>query len=338
MSTVNTNSKLSPQAQHPKKSATTMNAAAPSAAASGAAITTSVTRNKIYDFFGIKSKIPAKDAPATSNATKSATAAATATKEASATGPTTTTTTSTTTNSRLWQVEELQQRIEQLQHDLQDKDEQLKAVSNNRTILHGALQSALTAREAEIAQLNVSIEQQQKHHRGVLEELVREQAERQAKQVREKLAMDGARLGRIVYTRAGLRQMETWEDGHASKQLREQRKTLKAKSVALAQRKEAAVEASRLVQQQQDGGGVDSMSPSSQAIGGLVVSTRLEAAEALASVEFHLANLARQEKELEKEEQALQVEKTAHIRALKRVASEDASRFRMRPKVRTRSS
>jgi hypothetical protein len=39
------------------------------------------------------------------------------------------------------------------------------------------------------------------------------------------------------------------------------------------------------------------------------------------------------ERELAEEEMALNDEKGAHIRALKRVASEDASRFRTRPKV-----
>ena len=62
--------------------------------------------------------------------------------------------------------------------------------------------------------------------------------------------------------------------------------------------------------------------------------TPIEVANILASAELHLANLQRQQTDLEQQEKELQLEKTVHIRALKRVSSEDSSRFRNRPKVR----
>ena len=71
-------------------------------------------------------------------------------------------------------------------------------------------------------------------------------------------------------------------------------------------------------------------------MGGLVISNRLEATEALKSVEYHLSDLSRREKELIREEQALNLEKAAHVRGLKRVNSEDNSRFRSRPKLNDR--
>ena len=218
------------------------------------------------------------------------------------------------------EVEELQRRVENLQRELYEATEQLKAVSNTRTILHGALQSALKAREAELDETRARLSDEQARFRAALEGLVREQAERSAKQVRETLALDGARLGRIVYARAGLRQVETWEDGHASKQLRETRQALRLQGASLAKRREAAVAALR---------------PPAIATASLAWGQQaLEAAEELASVERHLANVARRQSDLEKDEQRLQAEKAAHIRALKRVASEDASRFRSQPKVR----
>jgi tousled-like kinase len=71
-------------------------------------------------------------------------------------------------------------------------------------------------------------------------------------------------------------------------------------------------------------------------VGGIHVRTPLEAMEAFESVRFHLSNVRRQEKELVLEDQTLNDEKCAHIRALKRVASEDSSRFRSRPKLHDR--
>ena len=60
----------------------------------------------------------------------------------------------------------------------------------------------------------------------------------------------------------------------------------------------------------------------------------LDAMEAEESVTTHLSMLHKKEVELAEEERTLRAEKEAHIRELKRVASEDASRFKSRPKVR----
>ena len=70
---------------------------------------------------------------------------------------------------------------------------------------------------------------------------------------------------------------------------------------------------------------------------GITLLSKLDAVEALESVRFHLDTVQRKLKDLEEEEQRLQDEKVAHIRALKRLASEDGSRFRTRPKVKRRN-
>jgi tousled-like kinase len=71
-------------------------------------------------------------------------------------------------------------------------------------------------------------------------------------------------------------------------------------------------------------------------VDGNVAMTCFDAREAIELVRFHLDTVRLQEHELAKEELALNDEKGAHIRALKRVASEDASRFRSRPKLHDR--
>jgi hypothetical protein len=197
-----------------------------------------------------------------------------------------------------------------LQQLLQDKDEQLKAVTNNKTILHTALQSALEKTKKELACETERYENRVVRTSTELEDLLRWKATRQAKEVREKMASDSARLGKIVVSRAGMRAVESWEEGYATRDMEHRKYELCDKRVVL----EARLEATRGVKEN--------------------VSSRLEAMEAHESVRMHLEGVQAKERELAEEEQALNDEKGAHIRALKRVASEDASRFRARPKVR----
>lgn len=232
----------------------------------------------------------------------------------------------------------LRSRVEELEKLCHDKEEQLKAVSNNRTILHTALKSAVAQREKELEEAKQSKDRLAKNAMRVIETLVRSESARDARELREKLALDGARLGRIEYTRAGLRNtVESWEDGHATKQLQKKRKELQAQRKALEQRQEAARRAAMRVQEPLNN--KENQSPSGtdgadvELVGGILIQNELDAAEAEESVRFHLTNIREKEKELDKEEQALNDEKGAHIRALKRVASEDASRFRSRPTV-----
>jgi len=266
------------------------------------------------------------------------------------------------------ELQRLRQQCQALQQSCQDKDEQLRAVSNNRTILHSALQASLQQREQEIASLQQKTSDREARTAEVLEDLVRADACQEAREIREKLAADGARLGRIVTATAPSRVpsqmlmqrvvMESWEDGHASKLLQNKRADLQARRATLVERQKAALQAEERVLKQQlaSPGAIETLStvikgdPISSGesaetsntdndpiiVGGVEVCTVLDAREAIEFVHWHLSNIHQKEKELAIEEQALNDEKGAHIRALKRVASEDAPRFRNRPKLHAR--
>jgi tousled-like kinase len=176
----------------------------------------------------------------------------------------------------------------------------------------------------------------QSNSRRVLEDLSRSDAAREARELRERLATDGARLGRIVYTRAGMRSVETWEDGRASKELLKRKTALQEKRLVLEQRQTAAKRVIKQVEESKENQSDASDPDDTDLVGGIHVRTPLEAMECFESVRFHLSNVRRQEKELVLEDQTLNDEKCAHIRALKRVASEDSSRFRSRPKLHDR--
>lgn len=218
-------------------------------------------------------------------------------------------------------------KCEVLEKACLDKEEQLKAVSNNRTMVHHALQTALSQRDDEIRSIRARADARQVASQAALEELIRSEATRAARELREKLAADGARLGRMVHTRAGMRTVETWEDGHASKQLDETKLLLQDKFRKMERRRIAAESAARKFLEEKEN------ELASDEVDGLVVRSKLEAMEAIESVRLHLSNLRQEEKELLQTEKRLNEEKAVHIRALKRVASEDYSRFRDRPKV-----
>lgn len=231
-------------------------------------------------------------------------------------------------------------KYDELQQKCQDKEEQLKAVSNNRTILHTALQTALRQREQELDVLQQATEEKNARYRDTLEELIRTDACQEARELREKLAADGARLGRItsiptVVQRGPPRMlmqhrttMESWEDGYATKELQQKMKELQAKKVVLeARQAEAALAEEKHFSSAKNGLSLD---------GGSTLLSTLDVREAVESVRYHLNNIRQQERELALAEQALNDEKGSHVRALKRVASEDSSRFRTRPKLNDR--
>ena len=249
----------------------------------------------------------------------------------------------------------LEKRIQELEQTCRDKEEQLKAVANNRTILHTALQAALDQRDKELKELKERQAEWESRSRTVLEEFVLADATRTARVVRERLAADGARLGRLVYSRGGIRSapVENWEEGHAICSLvqrksawREKRKRLESRYRAA--QKQAHEWLSPPESPLESTAEKDPKSPSDTSqssnnnnntpsfSGDMPVRTKMDAMQALESARFHLENLRKEERELLAQEQKLNDEKGAHIRALKRVASEDASRFRTGLKMHAR--
>jgi tousled-like kinase len=233
--------------------------------------------------------------------------------------------------------EEWQAKCAKLQQTLHDKDEQLKAVTGNKTILHTALQQALTKTRKELQGLMDSTASKTQKVNSVLEETLRWKFERQAKELRATLSADGNRLGRIVSTRAGMRVIDTWEEGFASRDWQVRKEEWKSKHRALLEKQERL---KQQLQNQQQSKNTDTTignsADSNDSTNATTILSPLEVQEAQESIQMHMEALLREEKELLAEEQTLNDEKGAHIRALKRVASEDASRFKNRTKLHDR--
>lgn len=235
--------------------------------------------------------------------------------------------------------EEWQAKCAKLQQKLQDKDEQLKAVTGNKTILHTALQQALTKTRKELQTLRDSTAAKTQKVNSVLEETLRWKFEKQAKELRATLSADGNRLGRIVSTRAGMRVIDSWEEGYASRDWQVRKEKWKSKHRALLEKQDRLKQ--RLSAQKNRTGTnaadtKDSSSNTTTSDDATTPLSALEIQEAQESIQMHMEALLREEKELLAEEQTLNDEKGAHIRALKRVASEDSSRFKNRIKLHDR--
>jgi hypothetical protein len=219
---------------------------------------------------------------------------------------------STTSNNSMFllqEIEHLKSVISQLTESLNEKSSQLKAVSNNQTIIHAQLKKSLQQKEEEIQSLKEEMKRKNVKIRDKLEEMIRKESAREHAELRQKLASDGARLGRWIYNWVGMRRETVWEDGSAFKACEKKKKELLRKRSILEHRlREGSAAAHNL--------------------------DPMEREEFEQSIRIHLHELQRAEMELKQEEDALHVEKNAHKLALKQVANEDYSHFKTKPKVR----
>lgn len=207
--------------------------------------------------------------------------------------------------------EQLKGVISQLTESLEEKTSQLKAVSNNQTIIHAQLKKTLQQKEQEILSLKEDMKRRDTKIRDKLEEMIRKESAREHEELRQKLASDGARLGRWVYNWVGMRRETVWEDGTAFKACEKKRRELVRKR-------------SILEQKLKDGSAT------------VATLDAMERQEFEQSIRIHLNELQRMEMELKQEENALNVEKNAHKLALKQVANEDYSHFKSKPKLHDR--
>ena len=209
------------------------------------------------------------------------------------------------------ELDQYKEQISLLTTALNDKEAQLKAVSNNHDIRNAQLSSRLQQYEDKMKKMNSRAEISMKKLQDAIEVLVRKECKNDQNSKRQKLASDGARLGRWVYTRIGMRTEPVWEDGDVVKELNSKKHRLKWKKESLEK-------------QLKDDMGNQNVDPGHE-------SFEREVFEQ--SILFHLEELEREAKGLQQEEDALRLEKAAHKRELRRVANEDGSRFKHRPKV-----
>ncbi len=268
--------------------------------------------------------------------------------------------------SLLREVKRLHAQLSNLQKQLEEANARNNSIKNNQTLTSANLQRQLKFVKAELEEVKLECNARQSKAMEAMETFVREESMREAKELRQTLASDGARLGRLISSRVGphhhhhhhgggmmgglvrsSQSIETWEDGHAPKMIKLRRSELKVEKERLEKRMEDLV---RAFQNEEGYRRPDSAVPNVQAGDSLVVENELsnisnsgtasniksdlDRMEAMETVKMRLHEVEKKEMELDAEERALNIEKRAHVRALKLVSNEDSSKFRSRRKVR----
>ena len=263
------------------------------------------------------------------------------------------------------EIKRLQAQLSTLQKQLEEANARNNSIKNNQTLISANLQRQLKFVKAELEEVKRESNARQTKSMEVMENFVREESMREAKELRQSLASDGARLGRLLTSRVGShhgggmmgglvrssQSIETWEDGHAPKMIKLRRSELKAEKERLEKRLEELLRANKneghvgpdlgsvstglSVQVASDSTLVvgNELSNNSSSGNSAIILSDLDRMEATETVKMHLHEVKKKEVELDSEERALNIEKRAHVRALKLVSNEDSSKFRSRRKV-----
>ena len=230
-------------------------------------------------------------------------------------------------------------KIEELQKQLEDANARNNSIRNNQTMISTNLQRQLKSLKTELESVRCENTVKTTKAMDIIEKLVREESIREAKDLRQKLASDGARLGRLVSSRVGLRSHDHWEDGHDPLVVKLRKAELKKKREALERRREDLSKAqqahsnNRAVMSPERSTDTMLDSEASNNYHDLAQMNDFDRFEASETIKMHLDEVRREEAKLNEEERALHTEKQGHVRALKRVASEDSSKFRLKHKV-----
>ena len=245
----------------------------------------------------------------------------------------------------------MQHQLSTLQKQLDDANARNASIRNNQTLIGSQLQRQLKHQKAELENVQKENEIRTNKSMEVMERLVQQESVREGKDLRQNLASDGARLGRLVSTRVGHSQfhrsqmIESWEDGHAPKQLKERRRELRGKREGLERRREELMR--RSATSNADPLLLDGMESSTATLTdscatttetssedySSMLNTELDRMEAHETARMHLDEITQQERDIDNEERALNIEKRKHVRSLKLVGNEDSSKFRLQRKV-----
>ena len=240
------------------------------------------------------------------------------------------------------EVVSLRATISELRRQLEEATARNNSIKNNQTMISTNLQRQLKHQKAELERVRQESTDKLTKATECLERLVRKEGAREGKELREKLASDSARLGRLVTSRIGggirTRMVDSWEDGHAPRALKERRVELKHRRNKLEKERDdiemrrAPVASSSGPRGSRDDVEVDAASEDNQ-VEAPIEMTALDRIEARETVKRHLDQVIREEADLDKEERAMHIEKRKHVQATKLVNNEESSKFKGQKKV-----
>jgi len=236
---------------------------------------------------------------------------------------------STMSQGDLSEVDRLKHELEYLSKKCKNQQDEINSIRNNTTIETMTLRKVLERKEDEIKEMQQKADQlTNKSVKAVtiIESLMIEKKSRDALERKQRLTSNDARLGKFVYTRSGLHSGKSWEHGHTKKAIEQKKAELRRKKEELEIRKKRMDEAVQLKESKLAELG-DFKHESK-------ISLEVEIVEAVEAHYFKLSRLEEKIAEVGEEEKALHKERDIHVRELKKIESEEMSRFKHKGKVR----
>jgi len=222
--------------------------------------------------------------------------------------------------------------VASLRQEIARSKENLDAARETETFLRRQVE-ALT-KKVEEAKSHIS--KQQSNAAKVFEQVMRDNARRDALKAREMLANDSVRLGKVVVMKtSSLRGVsEMWRDGNAFKEVHSKMASLIERRESLEKEKRAMMrEASKARRKRR----LEAESAAGTAPpAGKEWSPSFEQSEREAVVKAALNQLKKEEESISEERKRLESEKKLHIRELKRIRDEEQSRFNKLPVLNNR--
>ena len=255
------------------------------------------------------------------------------------------------------EIKRLHSQIITLQKQLDDATSRNNSIRNNQTLISTNLQRQLKNQKIEYDKLRDECNSKMEKAMDIVERFVRDESVRTSADLRQKLASDGARLGRLVSSRVSSNNhhgmmmrgrtqfIESWEDGYAPKRLKMKREELRMRREELERRKNELLLLDNNKNDNNGSGSINDESNSTitnvsdnnhddESSELLTTMNDLDRMEAHETVRMHIDEIKRQEMELDNEEKVLNIEKRGHVRALKLLSNEDSSKFTVHRKVR----
>ena len=214
--------------------------------------------------------------------------------------------------------------------DVERLKKELEIVKKSENLLRDEVKRLLLRNEESLKQYESKLKQKESAAAKIFEKVMRAKASRDALDARKKLASESVRLGEIVTVHSrSIRNSvtEIWKDGHAFKSLHEE-------MGQLIERKESLEKQKKVLERERRGmlKEFKKLSDSEQEMW----VEPLEFVERQESVKEALGQLKDKELRISEDRKKLESEKKLHVREIKRIQSEDQSRFNKHPVLHNR--
>lgn len=245
------------------------------------------------------------------------------------------------------ELDTLRKENSEMKTTIESQRKELNSIRNTMSIEAVSLRSSLEHQKRDLQDTKAKLDQSTSlldKASTILSDFIRKQNQRETKEIKQKLASDSVRLGRIMYTRSrsgykngvpssGGMATELWEPGYAKQNLDQRKAELKKQFQSLEERCSSIMNENKRAK-------IEDTSSSSvvtnDTFSSSLKSNPLHIQETKEYYKIQYAKLKQMEQEIKEDEHIYLQERAAHIRESKRVENEEKSRFKHKPTLNQR--